>query len=43
MREAQVSARFRTIGRDLQSRLKDFFDGPVDNIAAAWTPEGPSD
>jgi hypothetical protein len=34
MREAQVSARLRTIGRDLQSRLKDFFDGPVDSDAA---------
>lgn len=34
MREAQVSARLRTIGRDLQSRLKDFFDGPVETDAA---------
>jgi len=34
MREAHVSARLRTIGRDLQSRLKDFFDSPVGDDAA---------
>jgi hypothetical protein len=34
MREAQVSARLRTIGRDLQSRLKDFFDSPIGDDAA---------
>lgn len=29
-----MSARLRTIGRDLQSRLKDFFDSPVGDDAA---------